>query len=135
MAAEQPTPERIIQISTGGWAAAILATAVIHSVFTHVEAGADTVEALRRKADISPRGAGTLLDGLVALGLLTVSEGRYRNAPDAAAFLVEGKPSYAGGFPKIQLTEFPDWAAFPDVVKAVRPLAANTTDVADNPFW
>jgi protein-L-isoaspartate O-methyltransferase len=135
MSEEQPTSERILQISTGGWAAAILATGVIHSVFTHVEAGADTVEALRRKSGISPRGAATLLDGLVGLGLLTVSEGRYRNAPDASAFLVEGKPTYAGGFPKIHFAGFADWAAFPEVVRTGRPILTNTTDVAENPFW
>ena len=87
---ERPTLERIMQVASGGWALAILAAAVHHSVFTHVESGADTVEALARNAGVSARGAGTLLDGLVGLGFLTVSGGRYRNAPDAAEFLVEG---------------------------------------------
>src|SRR5438270_6924189 len=78
---ERPTLERIMQVASGGWALAILAAAVHHSVFTHVESGADTVEALARNAGVSARGAGTLLDGLVGLGFLTVSGGRYRNAP------------------------------------------------------
>ena len=62
---ERPTLERIMHVASGGWALAILAAAVHHSVFTHVEAGADTVEALAKKAGVSARGAGTLLDGLV----------------------------------------------------------------------
>lgn len=132
---KEPTLQRILQISTGGWATGILATAVIHSLFTHIEAGADTPEALRRKAGISPRGVATLLDGLVGLGLLTVSEGRYRNSPDASAFLVEGKPSYAGGFPKIQFAQFSDWAAFPDVVRTGRPILDDAAKGADNAFW
>ena len=110
---ERPTLERIMQVASGGWALAILAAAARHSVFTHVEAGADTVEALAKKAGISARGAGTLLDGLVGLGFLTLSAGRYRNAPDAAEFLVEGKASYFGGFPKVQLAEFPELLALP----------------------
>ena len=93
-----PSLERIIQVTTGGWAAAILAAGVIHSIFTHVEGGSDTVEAVARKAGLSERGTGTVLDGLVGLGFLTVTEGKYLNAPDASVFLVEGKPTYAGGF-------------------------------------
>jgi hypothetical protein len=41
-----------------------------------------------------------------------VSEGKYRNAPDAASFLVEGKPTYAGGFSKVQFADLPEWTAF-----------------------
>src|SRR5438477_6854334 len=132
---ERPTLERSMQVASGGWALAILAAAVHHSVFTHVESGADTVEALARNAGVSARGAGTLLDGLVGLGFLTVSAGRYRNAPDAAQFLVEGKPSYFGGFPKVQLAEFPDLVALPEVARTGRPETADTTDVAESPFW
>jgi hypothetical protein len=51
---ERPTLERIMQVASGGWALAILAAATRNSVFTHVEAGADTVEALAKKAGISP---------------------------------------------------------------------------------
>jgi SAM-dependent methyltransferase len=127
--------ERIMQIATGGWAAAILATASKHSVFTHVESGHDTVDAVARKAGLSPRGAGALLDGLVGLGLLFVSEGRYRNAPDASVFLVEGKPSYFGGFPAILFDTFSDWLGLPDVVRTGQPTTAGTTDVPENPFW
>ena len=131
----EPTLERIMQVTTGGWAAGILAAGVIHAIFTHIEAGTDTVEAVAREAGLSQRGTGTLLDGLVGLGFLTVSEGKYRNAPDASAFLVEGKPSYAGGFSKVQFAEFPEWTAFPEVVRTGRPAVMNTTDVAENPFW
>ena len=132
---ERPTLERIMQIASGGWALAILAAATHNSVFTHVDAGADTVEALAKKAGISARGAGALLDGCVGLGFLTVSGGRYRNAPDAAEFLVEGKPSYFGGFPKVLLAEFPDWVALPDVARMGRPKMTDTTDVPESPFW
>jgi SAM-dependent methyltransferase len=132
---ERPTLDRIMQVASGGWALAILAAATHNSVFTHVEAGADTVEALGKKAGISARGAGTLLDGLVGLGFLTLSGGRYRNAPDAAEFLVEGKPSYFGGFPKLQLAEFPDLLALPEVARTGRPETTDTTDVPESPFW
>jgi len=106
MADQQPQPslEHIMRISTGGWAAAILAAGSEHAVFTHLEKGADTVDALAKQAGISRRGAGALLDGLTGLGFLTVSNGRYRNTPDAAEFLVEGKRSYFGGFARVSLS-------------------------------
>ncbi len=135
MADEELSPARIMQIATGGWAASVLATAAIHSIFTHIEAGVDTPEALSRKASLSLRGTETLLDGLVSLGFLTVSEGRYRNAPDASEFLVEGKPAYFGGFAKVIFGEFPERTALPDVVRTGRPATVETTDLPENPFW
>lgn len=135
MTDEHPTLERILQTASGGWAAAILAAAAENSVFTHVDAGADTVEALAKKAGLSSRGAGALLDGLVGLGFLTLSGGCYRNAPDAAEFLVEGKPGYFGGFPKVMLAEFNEWQGLPEIARTGRPKMADTTDVQENPFW
>lgn len=132
---QRPTLENIMRISSGGWAAAILAAGATHSVFTHVEKGADTVDSLAKQAGISSRGAGTLLDGLTGLGFLTVSNGRYRNTPDAAEFLVEGKRSYFGGFSKVMLKEFADWQTFPEVARKGQPDMQGTNDVADNPFW
>ncbi|MGH9679709.1 MAG: methyltransferase, partial [Candidatus Acidiferrales bacterium] len=68
-------------------------------------------------------------------GLLTSSEGRYRNTPDASAFLVKGKPSYLGGMAEVFLQDFATWQNMPDAVKSGMPVARNTTDVEDNPFW
>ena len=134
MADEELSPARIMQIATGGWAASILATAAIHSIFTHVEAGADTPELISRRAGVSLRGAGTLLDGLVGLGLMTVSGGRYRNAPDAAEFLVEGKPGYMGGFAKVVFARSPGRTRLPDAVRTGQT-EASEAEKPENPFW
>jgi SAM-dependent methyltransferase len=135
MADDRPTLEQIMRVSSGGWAAAILAAGAEHSVFTHVERGADTVAALAKQAGISPRGAGALLDGLTGLGFLTVTDGHYRNTPDAAEFLVEGKRSYFGGFARVALSEFADWQTLPEAMRSGAPVVAGTTDVEENPFW
>jgi SAM-dependent methyltransferase len=135
MEESEPNPGRILQIATGAWAAGVQAAACTHSIFTHLDAGHDTVGAVARKAGISERGASTLLDGLVGLGLVTVASGRYRNAPDAAEFLVEGKPSYFGGFPRVIFTAFADWMSLPEVVRRGEPLASNRADLEENPFW
>jgi ubiquinone/menaquinone biosynthesis C-methylase UbiE len=134
---EEPQPDvgRIFQISTGAWAAGILAAGVAHSIFTLVARGVNTLEAIAREAKISERGAGAVLDGLVGLGLLTRSADRFVNAPDAEEFLVQGRPSYFGGFPLVMLREFPEWSSLPEVVRSGRPVTSETAELPENPFW
>src|SRR5690242_21223870 len=90
----QPTPEKVLQIATAGWAGSILGAAAHHGIFNALEGTPDTAENVAKKTGISMRGAQALLDGLTGLGLLTLFGGRYQNTPEASAFLVKGKPSY-----------------------------------------
>jgi ubiquinone/menaquinone biosynthesis C-methylase UbiE len=133
--AERPTPDKIMRFVTGGWATSILGAAARHGVFNCLEDGPATVEQVAKKADISVRGAQAVLDGLTGLGLLSLSGGRYQNTPDASAFLVKGKPSYLGGMAEVFTEDLTTWQKLPESVKTGRPVAAQTTDVADNPFW
>ena len=130
-----PTPERVMQIITGGWATSILGGAVQHGLFTVLEGHPADAQELVNKTGISFRGAQALLDGLTGLGLLALSNGRYQNSPDASAFLVKDKPSYLGGMAEVFLNDFPTWQALPQAAKTGLPSASNNTDVADNPFW
>lgn len=127
------SPERITQLATGGWAAATLGAAVSHSLFTHIDRGQRTVDEIAKAAGISPRGALALVDGAVGIGLLSVRDGKYENTPEAAAYLVEGKPSYFGGFTKFNLTDLPHWARLTDVVRTGAP--ADDVMKTENPFW
>src|SRR3954466_10775008 len=88
-----PAPDKVMQLITGGWATAILGSAAKHGVFNALEGGGDDAAGVAKKAGISTRGAQALLDGLTGLGVLTLSSGRYQNTPEAAAFLVKGKPA------------------------------------------
>lgn len=133
MSATQVSPEKITQLATGGWAAATLGAAVSHSLFTHVDRGCSTVDEIAKAAGISPRGAQALVDGAVGIGLLSVRDGEYENTPESAAFLVEGKPSYFGGFPKFTLTDLSHWARLADVVRSGAP--ADDIMQTENPFW
>ena len=135
MSDSQPTPGRILQLATGAWAAGILGAAAAHCLFTHLENSEDTAGKLAKRAGISERGAQTLLDGLVGLGLAELHEGAYRNTAEASAFLVEGRPGYIGGFAKVMLAEAGNWPAQPEVARTGAPVMAQTHDVADNPFW
>lgn len=135
MNTSQPTPDRIMQLANGYWATGILGAAASHSLFTHLEAGADTAERLAARAGISRRGVQTLLDGLVSLNLVELRDGTYRNTPEAAAFLVEGQPACLSSFAKIKLAHMGGMVTLPDVVRAGGPVADATVEVADNPHW
>jgi hypothetical protein len=130
-----PTPEKVMQLITGGWATSILGAAAQHGIFTALEGNPATTETVANKTGISLRGAQALLDGLTGLGLLTLSDGRYQNSADASSFLVKGKPSYLGGMAEVFLQDFATWQSLPEAAKTGVPSAQNTADVADNPFW
>jgi len=135
MTANQPTPDRILQLANGYWATGILGAAASHSLFTHLDGGADTADRLATQAGISERGAQTLLDGLVGLGLVELHEGRYRNTAEAAAFLVDGQPTCLSSFAQLKLAHMGSLAALPEVVRAGGPVTDATVEVADNPHW
>jgi SAM-dependent methyltransferase len=135
MTGSQPTSERILQFVNGYWATGILGAAASHSLFTHLEAGADTADRLAARAGISERGAQTLLDGLVSLGLVELRDGRYRNTAEAATFLVEGRPSCLSEFAKLKLAHMNSLVDLPEVVRAGGPVGDATVEVADNPHW
>ena len=135
LATRQPTPDRVMQFTTGGWACSILAAAARHGVFTALEESPANTEALAKATGISIRGAQALLDGLTGLGLLSLSQGRYQNTPEASAFLVKGKPSYLGSLAEVFLEDFSSWQKLPEAVKTGLPMAEHHADMADNPFW
>ncbi len=130
-----PTPDKVMQCITGGWAAAILGSAARHGICNALEGGGDRAEGVAGKTGISLRGAQAVLDGLIGLGLISHADGHYRNSPEASAFLVKGKPSYLGGMAEVMTDALTDWAKLPDAVKTGAPVASNTTDMADNAFW
>lgn len=129
-----PSPERIMQLINGGWAAAILGAAAKHGVFQALEHGGDA-DSVAEQTGISKRGAQAVLDGLTGLGITSLNDGRYANTPEAAAFLVKGKPAYVGGMAEVMTGSLIDWATLPQAVKTGRPTASRTADEADNDFW
>ena len=130
-----PTPDKVMQLITGGWAASILGAAARHGMFAALEEHPGTAQDVAKTVGISLRGAQALLDGLTGLGLLTLAAGTYQNTPEASAFLVKGKPSYLGAMAEVFLDDFGTLQKLPEAVKTGLPTAPHTADVADNPFW
>jgi SAM-dependent methyltransferase len=130
-----PSPEKVMQLITAGWAAAIVGSAARHGILGALEGGGDNAEGVAKKTGISVRGAQAELDGLTGLGLITLSNGHYQNTPEASAFLVKGKPAYLGGMAEVMTGALTDWAKLPEAIKTGKPTAAATADMADNDFW
>lgn len=65
-------------------------------VFTPLGEGPLATEALADALGVQPLKLRPLLHALVAAGLLTEEEGRFANTPEAAHYLVKGRPDYAG---------------------------------------
>lgn len=135
MNGSQPTSERIMLLINGYWATGILGVAAKYSLFTHLEAGVETVAQLADRAGISERGAQALLDGLVSMGLVEVRDGGYRNTAEASTFLVEGKPQCLSNFAQLKMAHMGSLVDLPDVVRAGGPVADVVVEVADNPHW
>src|SRR5207248_3609112 len=134
-ASPQPTPDKLMQLISGGWAAAILGSAAKHGVFGALENGGDDADGVAKKTGISKRGAQAVLDGMTGLGLLTLSNGRYQNSPEASAFLIKGKPSYLGAMAEVMTASLTEWSTLPESVKTGNPTSTITTEMADNEFW
>ncbi|MFI0739420.1 methyltransferase [Streptomyces sp. NPDC021100] len=130
-----PGSDRIMRLINGYWATGMVGTAAACDLFTHLENGAATPAALAERAGIAPRGAQALLDGLVALELVTVAEGRYHNTPEASAFLVAGRPVSLTGFARLKMGHMASLAALPDAVRAGGPVTEAVVEIADNPHW
>lgn len=92
----EPTPDKVMQLTTGFWATSILGTGARHGLFAALEEQPDTAEGVAKRTGISPRGAQALLDGLTGLGLLTRSNGKYQNTPEASDLSREGQAKLSG---------------------------------------
>lgn len=135
MTNNQPRPDRIVEIANGYWATGILGVAAKHSLFTLLESGVDTADRLAAKAGLSARGAQTLLDGLVGLGIVEVHDDRYRNTAEASTYLVEGKRTSLSGYAGLKLGEMGKLSTLLDVFRAGGPVTDAMVEVADNPHW
>ncbi len=99
----------------------ILTTAVQLHLFSHLNAGHDTVPKLAQASGASPRGLRMLLDALVAMEVLEKQGDRYRLTPFAARYLVRESPDYVGHMLERD-TLWQLWTALPEAVKTGRPV-------------
>jgi len=130
MHADGPTPERILEIGQGFWAAKALLSATTLGVFAELEQhGPLTVEELEDAVGLHPRASKDFLDALVALDLLDRTDYEYRNTPQASTYLVPGKPtSFVGWFEMVNDRLYPFWDDLETALRTGQPQNELDTD-------
>jgi hypothetical protein len=118
----RPTTVRLQKLSRAFIESAALHAAVEMKLFTAVAQGCDTPAAFARRAGITELNAERLMTMCSACGLLLWREGRYRNAPDVARFLVEGEPGYAAAWLRFAHRDWSRWGALEDRLRDTSPV-------------
>ncbi len=96
--AEQPVPDRILDLSFAFFGSKALLSAVELGLFTELASGSLDAETLRQRLSLHPRSSLDFFDALVALGMLEREDGRYANTAETDLYLDRAKPSYIGGW-------------------------------------
>jgi len=124
-------PDRLDQMIRGYMPSRCLLTALELDIFTAVGDGANA-EQIGTKIHANARGAGMLLNALVALGLLSKSGDDYKNTPESARFFVQGsKDNHRNGL----LHTANIWHRWSTMTDAVRRGTRIPIDRDDSPAW
>ena len=115
-------PDDLSETIRGFMASRILLSALELDVFTAVaRAAMPTAPELTRALGTDARATRVLLDGLVALGVLTKREGAYANGAVAARFLAEGAADDSRAALRHNLSLWSTWSTLTEVVRTGRP--------------
>ena len=114
---EKWTAESILEISRAYQAAAVVTAAAELDFFSKLQGRQLTVAELAAAAECDPRGARTLLDALVALGLLRCENGKYGPAQGVGEALSAQSPQTVLGMARHQGSCLRKWAQLARVVK------------------
>jgi 2-polyprenyl-3-methyl-5-hydroxy-6-metoxy-1,4-benzoquinol methylase len=101
----------------------MIAEAALHlGVFDVMDRGAKTIDQISEQTQASKRGIKSLMDGLVAIGLVTRRGEQFKLAPDTAVFLVHGKPPFVGGLLKhVSKQLISGWMNLTECVRTGKP--------------
>ena len=112
----------------------ILDASIEYDFFTLIHQGFQSADEIAREAGTDGRATRIVLDTLPALGLLEKRGGKYFLTPTAAAFLVQGKPSYIGDFRHVALALWDGMAHLKESLKTGKPLSRLDTS-AELQVW
>ncbi len=121
---QEPTPEKIFEISFSFAPNRVLVAGVDLEVFTHIANGRHTAGEIAQAASASLRGMEMLLNSLTGLGFLSKSNGSYHLVPVSEMFLVKNKPSYNGDFVQHSDGLWESWGNLTDIVRTGKPYTA-----------
>lgn len=113
------------------WQSKILLTALRLDLFTVLADQALSAAALAARLGAAERGLTTLLDALVALGLLVKQDHHYANTPFANVALDRTKPSFCGYMPLFDAHCWELWGRLEDTIRSGSRPNQNTLFHAD----
>jgi ubiquinone/menaquinone biosynthesis C-methylase UbiE len=93
-----PDPDLVYSLYTGGFKVQLVRIALLLDVFSPLATGAADAQTIARSCGCDVSQLTALLDYLCSLHLLDRQADTYALTPTAAAFLVPGRQSYAGGW-------------------------------------
>src|SRR5262249_32277829 len=129
---------RIMQMAWGYAAPLMMEAAVRHGIFDRLDAGPRTADEVAAESNVSPRAARIVMNGLVAIQLLSKDpQGRYPLTPEAAEFLVSTNPAFLGGLSRhTSARTLTHWMKLNEVLETGKPAAGglNQEDLA-SPFF
>ena len=120
-------PGRLLAISGGYWQSSALHAAVKLDVFSTIEEGALTANAVAAKISADPRATAMLLNALAAMGLLTKSGKAFRNIEESRRFLVRSSPDYVGYMIGHHHHLVAGWDRLDEAVRTGRPVRAGAS--------
>ncbi len=109
---------RLQNIVQGFGQSAALMSAVELGIFTAIDGGANSIDAVAAAVDIHPVNAERLLTMLAAMDLVHLDESGFSNADDVARFLVDGSPRYAGAWMLFNKPQWNDWGKLTEHLRA-----------------
>jgi 2-polyprenyl-3-methyl-5-hydroxy-6-metoxy-1,4-benzoquinol methylase len=96
MADPSVSPEPVLHVAAGLWAAATLKSGIELGLFDALAAGPQDVATLSQALGAAPQSLRVVLDALVALGFIDRQAQGYTQTEVSAAFLVSSQPTYLG---------------------------------------
>ena len=133
-----PSPMLVFETLQASQRTNALRAGIELKVFTEIEGGAHTAEALATACGAAPKGIRVLCDYLTIIGFLTKNESGYGLTQDSKLFLVEDSPAYMGGMLGFVFHPFMQ-KGFQDITGAVlaggTTLPEDGTVSDDNPVW
>ncbi|MCH7606807.1 MAG: hypothetical protein IH962_06595 [Chloroflexi bacterium] len=131
-----PDPEQVRELARSFWHSAILRAGIKLDVFSTLETGSLTFEAVANRIGASPRYTQAFLDSCVVLGLLDQSGDKYANSALSSRFLVKSKPEYIGDHAVHHTNAWASWGRLDEVIKEGKTLLPYETGYADaDTYW
>ncbi|MGB7296364.1 MAG: methyltransferase [Candidatus Aminicenantales bacterium] len=127
-------PDRIVEMASAFYESSVLFAASDLGIFGKLaEFGEADADAVAAACGLDGRGGRLLLDACAALGLLLKTEDRYRNSPEAAAFLVPGSPGDLSGAIRYNRDVYGAWGKLKEMVRTGKPVERPELHLGEDP--